>query len=113
MRNVQLTEEVKGFRREQILDEMASDLTATQKERFKSLSEGVTLEGEDDDVRSKLEIIKESYFTGKRDPSPALTEESAATAEETLDEVSIGGQIENISESMKSYSETLRRISKR
>jgi hypothetical protein len=112
MKNVKLAEEVKDYRREQILDETTSDLTVTQKERFRTLAEGVTLEGEDDDVRSKLEIIKESYFSGKSGKS-VFTEETAATAEESIDEVSIGGQVENISESMKAYADTLRRIAKR
>jgi len=110
MKNVKLVEEVKGFRREQILDEMATDLTVTQKERFRTLAEGVTLEGEENDVRSKLEIIKESYFTGKK---PVLTEENAATAEESIDETPVGGQVEVLSESMKAYADTLRRITKR
>jgi ribosomal protein S17E len=110
MKNVKLVEEVRAFQRENIINEMAEDLTVTQKERFRSLAEGVTLEGEDDDVRNKLEIIKESYFSGKK---PVLTEEAAATAEESIDETPIGGQVENLSESMKTYAETLRRITKR
>jgi hypothetical protein len=112
MKNVKLAEEVKGYRREQILDEMASDLTVTQKERFRTLAEGVTLEGGEDDVRSKLGIIKESYFNGKSGKT-VLTEETAATAEESIDETPIGGQVENISESMKAYANTLSRIAKR
>ena len=110
MKNVKLVEEVRSFQRENIINEMAEDLTVTQKERFRSLAEGVTLEGEEDDVRNKLEIIKESYFSGKK---PVLTEEAAATAEESIDETPIGGQVENLSESMKTYAETLRRITKR
>lgn len=110
MKNVKLVEEVRAFQRERILDEMAEDLTVTQKERFRTLAEGVSLEGEEDDVRGKLEIIKESYFSGKK---PALTEEAAATAEESIDETPVGGQVENLSESMKTYAETLRRITKR
>lgn len=110
MKNVKLVEEVRAFQRERILDEMAEDLTVTQKERFRTLAEGVTLEGEEGDVRSKLEIIKESYFSGKK---PVLTEEAAATAEESIDETPVGGQVENLSESMKTYAETLRRITKR
>ena len=110
MKNVKLVEEVRAFQRERILDEMAEDLTVTQKERFRTLAEGVSLEGEEGDVRNKLEIIKESYFSGKK---PVLTEENAATAEESIDETPVGGQVENLSESMKTYAETLRRITKR
>jgi hypothetical protein len=112
MKNVNLVEEVKSYRREQILDEMAADLTVTQKERFRTLAEGVTIEGEESDVRNKLEIIKESYFSGKNNKA-VLTEEAAATAEESIDETPVGGQVENLTESMKAYADTIRRISKR
>lgn len=112
MKNVKLAEEVKSYRREQILDEMSEDLTVTQKERFRTLAEGVTLDGEETDVRNKLEVIKESYFNGKSGKT-VLTEETAATAEESIDETPIGGQVENLSESMKAYADTLRRIAKR
>lgn len=113
MKNVHLSDEVKSYRREQIIDEMASDLTVTQKERFRALAEGVALDSENgDDVVNKLEIIKESYF-GNKSNKTVVSEEVAATAEESIDETPIGSQVENINESMKAYADTIRRISKR
>ena len=112
-KNIQLTEQVKGFRRHQILDEMSNDLTLSQKERFRTLAEGVTIEGDENEIRNKLGVIRESYFNG-RNRRTVLNEETAATVEEGLDE-RIGGeeQSQNISESMKAYADTLRRIAKR
>jgi len=111
MKNVSLTEEVNGFKKQQIFDELAEGLTVTQKERFRTLTEGITLDGDDDDVRSKLNVIKESYFSGKS--QTVLTEETAATAEETIDETPAAGQVEFVSESMQAYANVLSRIAKR
>lgn len=111
LKNVSLVEEVKGFKKQQIFDELAEGLTVTQKERFRTLSEGVTLDGDEGDVRNKLNVIKESYFSGKS--QTVLTEETAATAEETIDDSPSAGQVEFVSESMKAYASTLSRIAKR
>jgi hypothetical protein len=112
-KNIELTEQVKGFRRHQILDEMSGDLTLSQRERFRTLAEGVTLEGDDDQIRNRLGVIRESYFNGKSRRT-VINEETAATVEEGLDE-KVGGeeQSQNISESMRVYADTLRRITKR
>lgn len=111
-KNIELAKEVKGFRKQQILDEMTQDLTLTQKEKFRTLAEGVSLDGEDaDDVRSKLEVIKESYFGNGK--TQVLTEETAATAEESLDEAPANQPAVNLSESMEVYAKTLSRLSKR
>jgi hypothetical protein len=112
-KNIELTEQVREFRRHQILDEMSDDLTLSQKERFRTLAEGVSIEGGDDDIRRKLGVIRESYFNG-RGRQTVLTEETAATVEEGIDEEPTSGQSQQyISESMKAYADTLRRISKR
>jgi AcrR family transcriptional regulator len=111
MKNVSLTEEVKSYKKQEILDELSEDLTVTQKERFQTLAEGVTLDGEESDVRSKLNVIKESYFSGKS--QRVLTEETAATAEETIDGSPSEGKVEFVTESMKAYADVLSRIAKR
>jgi hypothetical protein len=112
-KNIELTEQVREFRRHQILDEMSDDLTLSQKERFRTLAEGVTIDGGDDDIRRKLGVIRESYFNG-RGRQTILTEETAATVEEGIDEEPTSAQSQQyISESMKAYADTLRRISKR
>lgn len=112
-KNIELTEQVREFRRHQILDEMSDDLTLSQKERFRTLAEGVSIDGGDDDIRRKLGVIRESYFNG-RGRQTILTEETAATVEEGIDEEpTYDHSQQNISESMKAYADTLRRISKR
>lgn len=110
-KNIELSKEVRGYRRQQILDEMAHDLTLTQKEKFRTLAEGVTLDGEEDEVKSKLEVIKESYFGNGK--TQVLTEETAATIEESLDEVNNSEAVQRLTESMETYAKTLSRLSKR
>ena len=51
-RNIELTEQVNGFRRHKILDELSEDMTFSQKERFRTLAEGVTINGDERDVRN-------------------------------------------------------------
>jgi len=112
-KNIELTEQVKDFRRHQILDEMSEDLTLSQKERFRTLAEGVSIDGDEDGIRRKLGVIRESYFSGKG-RSTLLTEETAATVGEGIDEEPLSTEPQqNLSESMKAYADTLRRISKR
>jgi hypothetical protein len=111
-KNIALTKEIRGFRKQQILDEMAHDLTLTQKERFRTLAEGVSLDGEDDDVRNKLGVIKESYFGNGK--TQVLTEVTSATIEENLDgEVASSEPVQRLTESMETYAKTLSRLSKR
>lgn len=110
-KNIELSKEIRGFRRQQILDEMAHDLTLTQKEKFRTLAEGVTLDGDEDEVKTKLEVIKESYFGNGK--TQVLTEETAATIEESLDEVNNSEAVQRLTESMETYAKTLSRLSKR
>ena len=56
-----------------ILDEVSDGLAATQKEKLASLSESVEFASEEE-YREKLEVLKESYFSGKSTPSQAKTE---------------------------------------
>ena len=112
-KNIELTEQVKDFRRHQILDEMSDDLTLSQRERFRTLAEGVTVDGDEDDIRRKFGVIRESYFNGGGRRT-VLTEQTAATLTEGIDEEPFSEQPQqNISESMRTYADTLRRISKR
>ena len=61
----------------EIVNECATGLAETQKEKLASLAEGVEFENEED-FRKKVETIKESYFTRKA--------ESAETAVEPTEE---------------------------
>jgi hypothetical protein len=113
-KNIELAEQVNEFRRHRIIDELSEDMTLSQKERFRTLAEGVTLGSDEQDVRNKLGVIRESYFNGKGRKA-VLTEQTAATVEEGINEepASNQDQTQFVSESMKVYADTLRRISKR
>jgi hypothetical protein len=50
----------------EIVNECATGLAETQKEKLASLTEGVEFETEED-FKTKVETIKESYFTRKAD----------------------------------------------
>jgi|694.fasta_scaffold01681_21 hypothetical protein len=107
--NIELKSQIAVYRREQILDEAASDLADTQKERFAVLAEGITFETEED-LRRKAQIIKESYFSSKK---PVLREEALATSDEgSIDEVATPAT-DTLSESMASYAQTLSRLNRR
>lgn len=117
-KNVGMSKTIGQLRRSDILDEQCEGLADTQKERFKKLAEGVAFEGEDD-YRSKLEIIRESYF------GVGSTETNSEGGEETVTEASaeVGDSIdgedvatetkETISESMSVYAKTLSRLNRK
>ncbi|BCV01259.1 MAG: hypothetical protein CM15mV41_0700 [Caudoviricetes sp.] len=62
----------------EIVNECATGLAETQKEKLASLAEGVEFETEED-YRKKVETIKESYFTRKAETAAAVepTEEAS------------------------------------
>ena len=75
--NVALNKRIGEFIKMEIVNESATGLAETQKEKLASLAEGVEFENEED-FRKKVETIKESYFTRKA--------ESAETAVEPTEE---------------------------
>ena len=62
--NVALNKRIGEFVKMEIVNECATGLAETQKEKLASLAEGVEFETEED-FRKKVETIKESYFTRK------------------------------------------------
>src|SRR6056300_1100290 len=63
--NVELNSKIGEFAREDILQDVGSDLAETEKEKFKGLAE--TIEYKDAaDFRKKVETVKESYFPRKK-----------------------------------------------
>lgn len=74
---VELSKEVAGHKKDDILEEIASGLVDTDAEKLRSLAEGVDFEGEED-YRNKLSVLKENYFPvdGKKvDLSEEVSEE--------------------------------------
>ena len=66
-KNVEFKKENSNFKRNNIINEVSSDLADSQKEKFNKLSEEVEYSNEEE-FKSKLSTIKESYF-GKKETS--------------------------------------------
>ena len=71
--NVSLNKRIGEFVKMEIVNECATGLAETQKEKLASLAEGVEFENEED-FRKKIETIKESYFTRKAEIAEAAKE---------------------------------------
>ena len=71
--NVSLNKRIGEFVKMEIVNECATGLAETQKEKLASLAEGVEFETEED-YRKKVETIKESYFTRKAEVAETTTE---------------------------------------
>lgn len=102
-KNVELTEQVKTFQKEEILAELAGDLTDIEGEKLKSLSEGVSFE-DGDHFRQSLETIRENYFP--------RTVNGKATKVDEESEINLEEEVESkpLSSSMAAYVNTLGRV---
>ena len=101
--NVSLNKRIGEYTRMEIVNECATGLAETQKEKLVSLAEGVEFENESD-FKKKVETIKESYFTRKA--------ETAETAVEPTEEASAPLVENNESGTMSKYVDALSRWSK-
>ena len=101
--NVSLNKRIGEFVKMEIVNECATGLAETQKEKLASLAEGVEFENEED-FRKKIETIKESYFTRKA--------EVAEKASEPTEEASAPLVESNVSGTMGKYVDALARWSK-
>jgi len=72
---------------EEVFDTVSEGLTLTDKEKFKTLAEGLEFDGDLDVLTKKLNIIKENYFTKKNIKESNILEESFE-GETNTDEVS-------------------------
>jgi hypothetical protein len=82
--------------RNKVISEMSSDLADTEIEKFKSLTEDVDF-GSEEDFRSKLDTLKESYF-------PKTIKETT----ENIDNVETGpAQDIDVTDSMAAYSKAI------
>lgn len=70
--NINLKKKLKGYRKNEIFSEISEGLAETQVEKLAELVEGVNFTDEDE-FRSKLETLKESYFNGKSKKAPKKT----------------------------------------
>ena len=90
--------------REQVIAEVASDLTSTEIEKFASLVEDVEFTSEDS-YRSKLDTLKESYF-----PKTEMLEETFVHDE---DDYGSAAQDIDTSDTMKAYMSAIGRVETR
>ena len=65
-KNVVLSEEVKSFRKNEMISEAAEELTDTQRVKLASLVDGISYSSEDE-FHSKVAVIKEQYFNIEND----------------------------------------------
>ena len=102
--NVSLNKRIGEFVKMEIVNEVATGLAETQKEKLASLAEGVEFETEED-YRKKVETIKESYFTKKAEVvAEAKTEPTEESSEPLVEETT--------SSTMSKYVDALARWSK-
>ena len=95
-KNVELNKANGDLKRQDIIDETSEDLADTAKEKFNKLAEEVEYSNEDD-FRTKVSTIKESYF-GKKDEAKSNDIDDVA--------VSDGSTVEpaDLTNSMAAYS---------
>ena len=101
--NIALQKRIGEYTRMEIVNDAATGLSETQKEKLASLAEGVEFENEED-FRNKIETIKESYFTRKA--------EVAEEAKEPTEEASQPLVESTVSGTMGKYVDALARWSK-
>ena len=93
-KNVDLSKEVSSSAKAKAIDEVASDLADTEKEKFEKMAENVEYDSADK-FREKLETIKESYFPKKK------IEESSS--KDDVDSVAANAPIESNTDAMAAY----------
>ena len=93
-KNVDLSKEVSQSAKAKAIDEVASDLADTEKEKFEKMAENVEYDSADK-FKEKLETIKESYFPKQK------IEETASKDE--VDSVAANAPIESNTDAMAAY----------
>ena len=101
--NVSLNKRIGEFVKMEFVNECATGLAETQKEKLASLAEGVEFENEED-FRKKVETIKESYFTKKAEVAAKATEPTEESSAPLVEETTSG--------TMSKYVDALARWSK-
>ena len=106
-KGLELKNKISDLERQKLVSSMSEGLVDTDKERFLKLAEGVGFEN-NNEFRSKLEVIRESYFgdSGKSFLSEEVEDDM------TVAENAPANEQENLSESMEAYSHMLSRLSR-
>mgnify|MGYP001043070857 CR=1 FL=1 len=80
--NVELHKQISALKAEKVFDEMTEDLTITQRERLKVLSEKLNV-SDISEYKTDLNTLKESFFTAKKVVAEEVQEEQEIITEET------------------------------
>ena len=72
--NVSLTNEIGGYIKNGIVNELSDGLSVSQKEKFASLTDAVEFENEES-FREKVKTIRESYFNNGKPEATTVTED--------------------------------------
>ena len=76
-KNVEMNKANSELKRQDIIDEASADLADTAKEKFNKLAEEVEYSNEED-FRTKVKTIKESYFGAKKESSSDIDDVAVA-----------------------------------
>ena len=106
-KGLELKNAIAELERKELVASMTEGLVDTDKERFVKLAEGVGFEN-NNEFRTKLETIRESYFgdSGKTVLNETVEDDM------TIAENAPANEQENLSESMEAYSQMLSRLSR-
>jgi hypothetical protein len=99
--NVELKKQITALKAEKVFDEIAEDLTITQRERMKVLSEKLDI-SDMDEYKSDLSTLKESFFKKEakavaeevEETSEIITEHSIAVKKPASDHFTINALVE-------------------
>lgn len=108
---IELTKLVEEAEKEAIFDDVAEGLAETQVEKLRTLAEGLEFTGVEA-YRKKVELVKENYFSGKKETSTdIIVEETAVESEDQL--VEEAPVVNNTSEGMSKYIDAISRSAKK
>jgi len=106
--NVALQQEIVALKAERVFDELTEDLTITQRERLKVLSEKLDV-SDMAEYKADLETLKESFFANKKviaeeveEEQEIITEEAASVARPVSQHSSINAIVEALNARQKS-----------
>lgn len=108
--NMKLVETLEEYGAEEIFAEMAEGMVLTQAEKFRTLAESVEFEGNDDEYREKLNIIKEHHFSSKTTPAKSTLNKDVI--EEEVEETSDPLE-DKPTDQMQRYADAISRTIKR
>ena len=107
--NVELVETLQEYNAEEIFDELCEGLALTQIEKFRKLSEGLDYEGNEEEYRGKLAVIREQYFKVK--PTETTLHEEVEFDDDDAEEETVDPMAQN--DRVLGYAKAISRTLKR